>query len=87
MRTRHLTPKHVWAMHVRLEIAEDQRVLGLFNLVIGRKLCGFSLGKLKTANAYASSHIKPVYWHFPEVNDPRHRPRLSSSIWVAAALL
>ena len=37
---RTLMPKHVWAIRVRLEIAEDHRDLALFNTAIDSKLRG-----------------------------------------------
>jgi hypothetical protein len=37
---RPLKPKYVWAIRVRLELAENHRDLALFNLAIDGKLCG-----------------------------------------------
>ena len=37
---RPLKPKHVWAIRVRLELAENHRDLALFNLAIDSKLRG-----------------------------------------------
>jgi hypothetical protein len=37
---RPLLPKHVWAIRVRLEIAEATRDLALFNMAIDSKLRG-----------------------------------------------
>ena len=37
---RPLKPKHVWAIRVRLELAEKHRDLALFNLAIDSKLRG-----------------------------------------------
>ena len=47
---RPLMPKHVWAIRVRLEIAENHRDLALFNLAIDSKLRGCDLVKLKVAD-------------------------------------
>ncbi|MEQ9695522.1 hypothetical protein [Shimia sp. SDUM112013] len=49
---RPLMPKHVWAIRVRLEIAENHRDLALFNLAIDSKLRGCDLVKLKVAHIY-----------------------------------
>ncbi|TMV35770.1 integrase, partial [Thioclava sp. BHET1] len=50
---RPLEPKHVWAIRVRLEIAQRIRELALFNLAIDSKLRGCDLVKLKVADVYA----------------------------------
>ena len=44
---RPLKPKHVWAIRVRLELAENHRDLALFNLAIDSKLRGCDLVKMK----------------------------------------
>lgn len=55
---RPLLPKHVWAIRVRLELAESHRDLALFNLAIDSKLRGCDLVKLKVADVYASGRVK-----------------------------
>ena len=40
---RPLKPKHVWAIRVRLELAENHRDLALFNMAIDSKLRGCDL--------------------------------------------
>lgn len=55
---RPLMPMHLWASCVRLEIAENNRDLTLFNLAIGSKLRGCDLVKLKVANIYAPRQVK-----------------------------
>ncbi|MBD3677946.1 MAG: tyrosine-type recombinase/integrase [Rhodobacteraceae bacterium] len=55
---RPLMPKHVWAIRVRLEIAENHRDLALFNLAIDSKLRGCDLVNLKVADVYAAGQIK-----------------------------
>lgn len=55
---RPLMPKHVWAIRVRLEIAENHRELALFNLAIDSKLRGCDLVKLKVADVYAAGQVK-----------------------------
>ena len=55
---RPLLPKHVWAIRVRLELAEAIRDLALFNMAIDSKLRGCDLVKLKVADVYASGTIK-----------------------------
>ena len=51
-------PKHVWAIRVRLEIAENHRDLALFNLAIDSKLRGCDLVKLNVADVFAAGQVK-----------------------------
>ena len=51
-------PKHVWAIRVRLEIAQRTRELALFNLAIDSKLRGCDLVRLKVADVYAAGQVK-----------------------------
>jgi hypothetical protein len=44
---RPLQPKHVWAIRVRLETADNIRDLALFNMAIDRKVSGCDLVRLK----------------------------------------
>ena len=55
---RPLLPKHVWAIRVRLELAENLRDLALFNLAIDCKLRGCDLVKMKVVDVMASGYIK-----------------------------
>ena len=55
---RPLMPKHVWAIRVRLEIAENHRDLALFNLAVDSKLRGCDLVRLKVADVYSSGQVK-----------------------------
>ena len=55
---RPLLPKHVWAIRVRLEIAENTRDLALFNIAIDSKLRGCDLVCLKVADVYAAGQVK-----------------------------
>ncbi|MEM9963456.1 MAG: tyrosine-type recombinase/integrase [Pseudomonadota bacterium] len=55
---RPLLPKHVWAIRVRLEIAENVRDLALFNTAIDRKLRGCDLVRLMVADVYAAGQVK-----------------------------
>ena len=55
---RPLLPRHVWAIRVRLEIADRVRDLALFNTAIDSKLRGCDLVKLKVADVYAASQVK-----------------------------
>ncbi len=55
---RPLLPKHVWAIRVRLEIAENHRDLAIFNLAVDSKLRGCDLVKLKVADVYANNQVK-----------------------------
>lgn len=53
-----LLPKHVWAIRVRLEIAERSRDLALFNMAIDSKLRGCDLVKLKVTDVYSAEQMK-----------------------------
>lgn len=55
---RPLRPKHVWAIRVRLEIAENHRNLALFNPAIDSKLRGCDLVRLKVADVFAAGRVK-----------------------------
>lgn len=53
-----LKPKQVWAIRVRLELAENHRDLALFNLAIDTKLRGCDLVRMKVVDVMASAQIK-----------------------------
>jgi len=55
---RPLLPKHVWAIRVRLEIAENYRDLALFNLAIDSKLRGCDLVTLRVADIFVAGQVK-----------------------------
>ncbi len=55
---RPLLPKDVWAIRVRLEIADRVRDLALFNLAIDSKLRGCDLVKLRVADVFAAGQVK-----------------------------
>ena len=55
---RPLLPKHVWAIRVRLEIANRVRDLALFNMAIDSKLRGCDLVKLKVADVFSAGRVK-----------------------------
>ena len=55
---RPLLPKHVWAIRVRLELANAIRDLALFNMAIDSKLRGCDLVRLKVADVFASCAVK-----------------------------
>ena len=55
---RPLMPKHVWAIRVRLEIAESHRDLALFNTAIDSKLRGCDLVRLQVADVFAAGQVK-----------------------------
>ena len=55
---RPLLPKHVWAIRVRLELAENFRDLALFNMAIDSKLRGCDLVCLKVSDVYTAGRIK-----------------------------
>ncbi len=54
---RPLKPKHVCAVRVRVELAENHRDLALFNMAIGSKLRGCDLVKMKVVDVIASGQI------------------------------
>jgi hypothetical protein len=53
-----LKPKHVWAIQVRLELAENNRDLARFNMAIDSKLRGCDLVRMKVVEVMASGQIK-----------------------------
>jgi len=53
-----LKPKQVWAIRVRLELAENRRDLALFNMGIDSKLRGCDLVRMKVVDVMASVQIK-----------------------------
>ncbi len=55
---RPLKPKHLWAIRVRFELAENHRDLALFNMAIDGKLGGSDLVKMKVVDVMASGQIK-----------------------------
>lgn len=55
---RPLLPKHVWAIRVRLELAENHRDLALFNMAIDSKLRGCDLVCMRVSDVYAAGRIK-----------------------------
>ena len=55
---RPLLPKHVWAIRVRLEIAQRTRDLALFNMAIDSKLRGCDLVRLKVADVFIAGSVK-----------------------------
>ena len=66
-------PKHVWAIRVRLEIAENHRDLALLNTAIDSKLRGCDLVRLQVADVFAavvasSNHLLHMRTPKPEVS-------------------
>lgn len=55
---RPLKPKHVWAIRVRLELAQEYRDLALFNMAIDSKLRGCDLVCLKVADVFIKGQVK-----------------------------
>lgn len=55
---RPLQPKHVWAIRVRLELAERKRDLALFNMAVDSKLRGCDLVQLKVTDVLVAGRIK-----------------------------
>lgn len=55
-----LKPKHVWAIHMRLELTENHRDLALFNMAIDSKLRGCDLVQVKVVGVISfSSRVVP----------------------------
>jgi site-specific recombinase XerC len=85
---RPLKPKHVWAIRVRLEMAERTRDLALFNMAIDSKLRGCDLVRLLVSDIYVAGRVKertsimqsktkqPVQFEITEVM------RKSLSAWI-----
>ena len=65
---RPLMPKHVWAIRVRLEIAENVRDLALFNVAIDSKLRGCDLVTLKVADVYAAGQMERARFNYSKQN-------------------
>ena len=55
---RPLLPKHVWAIRVRLELADALRDLALFNTAVDSKLRGCDLVCLKVSDVYSTGAVK-----------------------------
>ena len=55
---RPLQPKRVWAIRVRLELADRIRDLALFNMAIDSKLRGCDLVKLEVTDVFVAGRIK-----------------------------
>lgn len=55
---RPLQPKHVWAIRVRLDLAENIRDLALFNLAVDSKLRGCDLVRLLVSDVYVAGRVK-----------------------------
>ena len=55
---RPLLPKHVWAVRVRLEIANNIRDLALFNMAIDSKLRGCDLVCLNVTDVFVAGCVK-----------------------------
>ncbi|WP_068119423.1 tyrosine-type recombinase/integrase [Tropicimonas marinistellae] len=90
---RPLLPKHVWAIRVRLELAERKRDLALFNLAIDSKFRGCDLVKLKVADVYAAGLVKERASIIQSKTDKPVRfeisegTRRSISQWIADPLM
>ena len=68
---RPLLPKHVWAIRVRLELADNVRELALFNMAVDSKLRGCDLVRLLAVfNAMLATstdyrHSTPIWLQLP----------------------
>ncbi len=54
-----LTPQQVWAIRVRLQLADHKRDLALFNLALDSKLRGCDLMGLKVSDVQTGDEIRP----------------------------
>lgn len=57
---RPLLPKHVWSIRVRLELADNNCDLALFNMAVDSKLRGCDLVRLRVNDVYAAGRVKNV---------------------------
>ena len=55
---RPLLPQHVWSIRVRLEMADNQRDLALFNMAVDSKLRGCDLVALRVRDVFAAGQVK-----------------------------
>src|SRR5258708_36354861 len=55
---RHLKPKDVWAIRVRLQLEGRKRDLALFNLAIDSKLRGCDLVALRVDDVYVGGRVR-----------------------------
>jgi len=53
-----LTPQQVWAIRVRLQLADSKRDLALFNLALDSKLRGCDLMGLKVSDVQTGDEIR-----------------------------
>ncbi len=53
-----LKPQEVWAIRVRLQLADNKRDLALFNLAIDSKLRGCDLVRLMVSDIYVAGRVK-----------------------------
>lgn len=84
-----LKPKEIWSFRIRLQLADETRDLGLFNLAIDSKLRGCDLVSLQVRDVYQGSMVasraivmqrktqRPVQFEITETT------RGSIAAWVA----
>jgi len=77
-----LKPQEVWSIRVRLQLAENQRDLALFNLAIDSKLRGCDLLRLRVSELRMGGEIRSRGLRFnsksPSKPEMRLRPGLKS---------
>ncbi len=56
-------PKHVWAIRVRLDLAENRRNMALFNIAIDSKLRGCDLVKMKVVMRSEAGPVRDIERH------------------------
>lgn len=79
---RTLQPKHVWAIRVRLELAEKYRDLALFNMAIDSKLSGCDLvrmGFIFSGDSETQNTKLPGLWFESFVLRPKCNGQCSAS--------
>lgn len=59
---RPLKSKHVWAIRVRLELAENHRDLALFNMAIDSKLRGCDLVRMNKPSTWKLAKFGMIVW-------------------------
>jgi hypothetical protein len=52
-----LTPKEIWSLRIRLQLADKERDLALFNLAIDSKLRGCDLVSLRVRDVYQGTVV------------------------------
>jgi hypothetical protein len=85
--------KEIWAIRIRLQMAQNTRELALFNLAIDSKLRGCDLIKLKVCDVAQNGRVSPraiilqQKTHRPVQFEITEQPRDSLANWISQAQL